>query len=79
MDAYKMALRLNPEDEEARYNLAVVQKMIQDRNRSRIRTTGTIRRISSRIRSNRSKRRPKRPRSGETAGATGGTGTDVKR
>ncbi|HBK32006.1 MAG TPA: hypothetical protein DEG28_08685 [Porphyromonadaceae bacterium] len=30
MEAYKMALRLNPEDNEARYNLAVVQKMIQD-------------------------------------------------
>ena len=31
MEAYKMALRLNPEDNEARYNLAVVQKMIQDK------------------------------------------------
>src|SRR5690554_4228850 len=30
MEAYKMALRLNPGDEETRYNLAVVQKMIQD-------------------------------------------------
>jgi tetratricopeptide (TPR) repeat protein len=30
MEAYKMALRLNPEDDEARYNLAVVQKMLQD-------------------------------------------------
>ncbi|HHU42414.1 MAG TPA: tetratricopeptide repeat protein [Fermentimonas caenicola] len=30
MEAYKMALRLNPQDDEARYNLAVVQKMIQD-------------------------------------------------
>lgn len=30
MEAYKMALRLNPSDEDARYNLAVVQKMIQD-------------------------------------------------
>ena len=30
MEAYKMALRMNPEDEETRYNLAVVQKMIQD-------------------------------------------------
>lgn len=30
MEAYKMALRLNPNDNEARYNLAVVQKMIQD-------------------------------------------------
>lgn len=30
MEAYKMALRLNPEDDEARYNLAVVQKMMQD-------------------------------------------------
>ena len=30
MEAYKMALRLNPQDEETRYNLAVVQKMIQD-------------------------------------------------
>lgn len=30
MEAYKNALRLNPNDEEVRYNLAVVQKMIQD-------------------------------------------------
>ena len=30
MEAYKMALRINPEDDETRYNLAVVQKMIQD-------------------------------------------------
>lgn len=30
MEAYKMALRLNPQDNETRYNLAVVQKMIQD-------------------------------------------------
>lgn len=30
MEAYKNALRLNPKDEEARHNLAVVQKMIQD-------------------------------------------------
>lgn len=30
MEAYKMALRLNPQDDEARYNLAVVQKLIQD-------------------------------------------------
>lgn len=30
MEAYKIALRLNPADNEARYNLAVVQKMIQD-------------------------------------------------
>ncbi len=30
MEAYKMALRLNPLDDEARYNLAVVQKMIND-------------------------------------------------
>ncbi len=30
MEAYKMALRANPEDDEARYNLAVVQKMIND-------------------------------------------------
>ena len=30
MEAYKMALRINPEDDEARYNLAVVQKMIND-------------------------------------------------
>ncbi|NDV96551.1 tetratricopeptide repeat protein [Dysgonomonas sp. 521] len=31
MEAYKNALRLNPKDDETRYNLAVVQKMIQDR------------------------------------------------
>lgn len=31
MDAYKNALRLNPNDEETRYNLAVVQKMIKDK------------------------------------------------
>lgn len=31
MEAYKMALRLNPQDDETRYNLAVVQKMIQDK------------------------------------------------
>lgn len=30
MEAYKMALRLNSQDDEARYNLAVVKKMIQD-------------------------------------------------
>ena len=30
MEAYKMALRINPNDDEARYNLAVVQKMIDD-------------------------------------------------
>ncbi|MDR1743199.1 MAG: tetratricopeptide repeat protein [Dysgonamonadaceae bacterium] len=30
MEAYKMALRLNPADDETRYNLAVVQKMIKD-------------------------------------------------
>lgn len=30
MEAYKMALRLNPNDDEARYNLAVTQKIIQD-------------------------------------------------
>lgn len=30
MEAYKNALRLNPSDEEVRYNLAVVQKMIKD-------------------------------------------------
>lgn len=30
MEAYKTALRLNPQDDEARYNLAVVQKMIKD-------------------------------------------------
>ncbi|MDR1517887.1 MAG: tetratricopeptide repeat protein [Dysgonamonadaceae bacterium] len=30
MEAYKMALRLNPADEETRYNLAVVQKMMKD-------------------------------------------------
>lgn len=32
MGAYKNALRLNPNDNEARYNLAVVQKMIFDQN-----------------------------------------------
>jgi len=31
MEAYKMALRLNPQDDETRYNLAVVQKMIKDK------------------------------------------------
>ncbi|MBS5796126.1 MAG: tetratricopeptide repeat protein [Dysgonomonas mossii] len=31
MEAYKNALRLNPKDDNTRYNLAVVQKMIQDR------------------------------------------------
>lgn len=31
MEAYKNALRLNPADEEARYNLAVVQKIIKDK------------------------------------------------
>ena len=31
MEAYKMALRLNPSDDKTRYNLAVVQKMMQDR------------------------------------------------
>lgn len=30
LEAYKNALRLNPKDEQTRYNLAVVQKMIQD-------------------------------------------------
>ncbi|NDW08985.1 tetratricopeptide repeat protein [Dysgonomonas sp. 520] len=30
MEAYKNALRRNPDDESARYNLAVVQKMIKD-------------------------------------------------
>ena len=30
MDAYKNSLRLNPADDDTRYNLAVVQKMIQD-------------------------------------------------
>ena len=30
MEAYKMALRINPNDDETRYNLAVVQKMIND-------------------------------------------------
>ncbi|HTN68383.1 MAG TPA: tetratricopeptide repeat protein [Dysgonamonadaceae bacterium] len=30
MEAYKMALRANPNDDETRYNLAVVQKMIND-------------------------------------------------
>lgn len=30
MEAYKMALRINPDDDETRYNLAVVQKMIND-------------------------------------------------
>lgn len=31
MEAYKNALRLNPTDNDTRYNLAVVQKMIKDR------------------------------------------------
>lgn len=31
MEAYKNALRLNPKDDETRYNLAVVQKMIKDK------------------------------------------------
>jgi len=31
MEAYKNALRLNPRDDKTRYNLAVVQKMIQDK------------------------------------------------
>lgn len=31
MEAYKNALRLNPKDDETRYNLAVVQKMLKDR------------------------------------------------
>lgn len=30
MEAYKMSLRINPSDDETRYNLAVVQKMIND-------------------------------------------------
>ena len=30
MEAYKNALRINPNDNETRYNLAVVQKMIED-------------------------------------------------
>jgi tetratricopeptide (TPR) repeat protein len=30
LEAYKMALRLNPSDDETRYNLAVVQRLIQD-------------------------------------------------
>lgn len=30
MEAYKMALRLNPNDDKTRYNLAVTQKIIQD-------------------------------------------------
>lgn len=30
MEAYKMSLRINPNDDETRYNLAVVQKMIRD-------------------------------------------------
>lgn len=30
MEAYKKALRLNPNDEEARYNLATVQKILKD-------------------------------------------------
>ena len=30
MEAYKNALRLNPRDDETRYNLAVVQRMIRD-------------------------------------------------
>lgn len=32
MEAYKNALRMNPNDEETRYNLTTVQKMIQDQN-----------------------------------------------
>lgn len=35
MAAYKNALRLNPADEDTRYNLAVVQKMIQDRDKNK--------------------------------------------
>ncbi|MFR9166098.1 MAG: tetratricopeptide repeat protein [Dysgonomonas sp.] len=31
MEAYKNALRLNPADEQSRYNLAVVQKIIKDK------------------------------------------------
>jgi len=31
MEAYKNALRLNPADDDTRYNLAVVQKMIKDK------------------------------------------------
>jgi tetratricopeptide (TPR) repeat protein len=31
MEAYKNALRLNPKDDETRYNLAAVQKMLKDR------------------------------------------------
>lgn len=31
MEAYKNALRFNPNDDETRYNLAVVQKMIKDK------------------------------------------------
>lgn len=31
MEAYKNALRLNPTDDDTRYNLAVVQKMLKDR------------------------------------------------
>lgn len=31
MEAYKNALRLNPQDNDTRYNLAVVQKMIKDK------------------------------------------------
>lgn len=30
MEAYKKALRLNPKDDDTRYNLAVVQKMLKD-------------------------------------------------
>lgn len=30
MESYKSALRMNPQDEETRYNLTTVQKMIQD-------------------------------------------------
>ncbi len=33
MEAYKNALRLNPKDDQTRYNLAVVQKMIKDQNK----------------------------------------------
>lgn len=35
MEAYKNSLRWNPKDEQTRYNLAVVQKMIQDQDKDK--------------------------------------------